>query len=188
MAPQYPKIHQRSFHSAATAWSPRSRGLARRRRLLRGLSAPVAGGDPSPTRLREPPADSANRAALDVARASLSAGGVEVSAFEGLGSIPPMNPDHGDDPGEAVQALRAQIGAADAVLIAAPEYAGDAIAGVVKNGLDWIVGAGDLYGKPNDGKATYQARARRKRRAKAPSPSTSPRKTRAPALTLRGPK
>ena len=90
---------------------------------------------------------SANRAALDVARAALSASGVEVSAFEDIGSIPPLNPDRGDDPGEAVLAFRAQIGAADAVLIAAPEYAG-AIAGVVKNALDWIVGSGDLYGKP----------------------------------------
>lgn len=90
---------------------------------------------------------SANRAALDVARAVLSSSGVEVSAFGGLASIPPLNPDRGDDPGEAVLAFRAELGAADAVLIAAPEYAG-AIAGVVKNALDWIVGSGDLYGKP----------------------------------------
>jgi chromate reductase, NAD(P)H dehydrogenase (quinone) len=89
---------------------------------------------------------SANRAALDVARASLSTSGVEVSEFEGLGSIP-LNPDRGGDPDEAVRAFRAQIGAADAVLIGAPEYAG-AVAGVVKNALDWIVGSGDLYGKP----------------------------------------
>jgi len=90
---------------------------------------------------------SANRAALDVAGAALSASGVEVTAFDGLGSIPALNPDRGDDPGEAVRGLRAQIAAADGVMIAAPEYAG-AIAGVVKNALDWIVGSGDLYGKP----------------------------------------
>src|SRR4051794_34805436 len=84
---------------------------------------------------------SANRAALDIARAALSASGVEVGAFEDLASIPPMNPDHGDDPGEAVLRWRAQLGAADAVLIAAPEYAGS-VAGVVKNALDWIVGSG----------------------------------------------
>jgi chromate reductase, NAD(P)H dehydrogenase (quinone) len=90
---------------------------------------------------------SANRAALDVARAAFSARGAEVSTFDGLASIPPMNPDHGDDPGEAVLGLRAQLAAADAVLIAAPEYAG-AVAGVVKNALDWIVGSGELYGKP----------------------------------------
>ena len=61
---------------------------------------------------------SANRAALDIARATLSASGVEVSALEGLGSIPPMNPDRRDDPGEAVLAFRAELAAADAVLIA----------------------------------------------------------------------
>lgn len=90
---------------------------------------------------------SANRAALDVARAALLASGVEVSAFGRLGSIPPLNPDRGDDPGEAVLGFRAEIAAAGGVLLAAPEYAG-AIAGLVKNALDWIVGSGDLYGKP----------------------------------------
>jgi NAD(P)H-dependent FMN reductase len=90
---------------------------------------------------------STNQAALEVVRAALSASGVDVSAFGALGSIPPMNPDRSDDPGEAVLGFRAQIAAADAVLIAAPEYAG-AIAGVVKNALDWVVGSGDLYGKP----------------------------------------
>ena len=90
---------------------------------------------------------SANQAALDVARAALTSSGVEVSAFEDLGAIPPLNPDDGDQPGAAVVAFRAAIRGADAVLIAAPEYAGG-VAGVVKNGLDWIVGSGDLYGKP----------------------------------------
>ena len=90
---------------------------------------------------------STNQAALDVAGTALSSRGVEVSAFDGLGAIPPLNPDRVDEPGDAVLALRTQIGTADAVLIAAPEYAG-AIAGVVKNALDWIVASGDLYGKP----------------------------------------
>lgn len=52
----------------------------------------------------------------------------------------------GADLAIAVLAFRAGIRGADAVLLAAPEYAG-AIAGVVKNALDWIVGSGDLYGK-----------------------------------------
>ena len=90
---------------------------------------------------------SANRAALDVAEARLSTSGVEVTAFGALASIPPLNPDRDDDPGEAVLAFRAEIGAADAVLFAAPEYAG-AVAGVLKNALDWVVGSGELYGKP----------------------------------------
>lgn len=90
---------------------------------------------------------SANRAALEVARGALAASGVEVAQFEALESIPPMNPDRAESPGEAVLALRAEIASADAVLIAAPEYAG-AVAGAVKNALDWIVGTGELYRKP----------------------------------------
>jgi NAD(P)H-dependent FMN reductase len=90
---------------------------------------------------------SANRAALDIARAALTARGIEVTDFEALESIPPMNPDRADSPGEAVLSLRAGIGSADAVLIAAPEYAG-ALAGAMKNALDWIVGTGELYRKP----------------------------------------
>jgi hypothetical protein len=49
---------------------------------------------------------SANRAALDVARASLSTSGVEVSEFEGLRSIPPLNPDRTEDPGGEEKARR----------------------------------------------------------------------------------
>ena len=42
---------------------------------------------------------------------------------------------------------RARLAAADAVLVAAPEYAGG-VAGVVKNAFDWVVGAGSMYRKP----------------------------------------
>ena len=46
-----------------------------------------------------------------------------------------------------VTAWRKRIGRSEAVLIAAPEYAG-ALAGTVKIALDWIVGSGELYAKP----------------------------------------
>ena len=46
-----------------------------------------------------------------------------------------------------VDAWRAQVTAADAVLLAAPEYAG-ALAGAIKNALDWLVGTAELYRKP----------------------------------------
>ena len=93
---------------------------------------------------------STNRAALDVAIAALrtkSAEPVEIDDFDGLGAIPPFNFDHVDSPGDAVTDWRARLGAADAVLVAAPEYAGS-VAGVVKNAFDWIVGSGELYRKP----------------------------------------
>ena len=91
---------------------------------------------------------SANRAAIDVARAYLDAqAGVDVDDVTELAAIPPLDPDPGHDAGPAVDGWRAQIAASDAVLIAAPEYAG-ALAGTIKNALDWIVVSGELYAKP----------------------------------------
>ena len=72
--------------------------------------------------------------------------GTTVDRYDGLSELPPFNPDR-DDPGDAVRDWRARIEAADAVVIASPEYAGS-LAGVVKNALDWIVGSGELYRKP----------------------------------------
>ena len=91
---------------------------------------------------------SANRAAIEVAQAYMhSMSDVDVDDYGDLASIPPLNaaPDH--DPGPAVTAWRECIARSDAVLIAAPEYAG-ALAGTIKNALDWIVGSGELYTKP----------------------------------------
>jgi chromate reductase, NAD(P)H dehydrogenase (quinone) len=88
---------------------------------------------------------SSNRAALDAATAAFQAADVEVDDFLDLAHIPPFNP--GADPGPIVTDLRNRIAAADGVLIAAPEYAG-ALAGTIKNALDWIVGSGEFYLKP----------------------------------------
>ncbi|MEP6624298.1 MAG: NADPH-dependent FMN reductase [Acidimicrobiia bacterium] len=92
-------------------------------------------------------ARSANRAALDVVHAHARAAGADIDEFDALAAIPPLDPDAGDDPGVVVDDWRARIARADAVVIASPEYAG-AVAGVVKNALDWIVGSGELYTKP----------------------------------------
>ena len=108
-------------------------------------------------------ARSANRAALDVARSALESTGADVEEFTDLEMVPAFNPDAGDEGrsmgnlrrrrddapthSEAVVRLREQIAGSDAVMIAAPEYAG-ALAGAVKNALDWIVGSGELYSKP----------------------------------------
>jgi NAD(P)H-dependent FMN reductase len=91
---------------------------------------------------------SANRAALDVAEAYLRRrGDVDVEYATGLAAIPAFNPDLEASPGTAVQEFIEQVSQSDVVLIATPEYAG-AIAGALKNALDWLVGAGSLYGKP----------------------------------------
>ncbi|MGH9231140.1 MAG: NADPH-dependent FMN reductase [Acidimicrobiales bacterium] len=90
---------------------------------------------------------SANRAAIDVAHSYMrSQRDVELDDYADLVRIPPLNSAL-DDPGPVVTAWRKRIGTSDAVLIAAPEYAG-ALAGAIKNALDWIVGSGELYAKP----------------------------------------
>jgi len=92
-------------------------------------------------------AGSSNTAVVTAAR-ELAPEGVEVVLAGSVGDIPHFNPDlDGDDPPSTVTELRAQLAAADGVLIASPEYA-HSLPGSLKNALDWIVGSGELYGKP----------------------------------------
>lgn len=78
--------------------------------------------------------------------------GVEVTVFEGIGSIPFYNEDidvEGSVP-EAAAALRAAAAAADAVLLVCPEYNGTMPA-VLKNAIDWLsrpFGASAISGTP----------------------------------------
>lgn len=60
--------------------------------------------------------------------------GVELEIFD-LEGIPPFNQDLEDQPVEKVKEFKAKIRAADAVLIATPEY-NYSIPGVLKNALD----------------------------------------------------
>lgn len=74
---------------------------------------------------------------------------MEIVDSVSVGDVPPFNPDierDGRAPA-AVAILRSQIASADGVLVASPEYA-HSLPGVLKNALDWIVGSGELYGKP----------------------------------------
>ncbi|HQZ33174.1 MAG TPA: NAD(P)H-dependent oxidoreductase [Ilumatobacteraceae bacterium] len=90
---------------------------------------------------------SANRSLLDVVHRRLVERGVRFTDDELLASIPPLQPHLVDEPEDEVASFRRQIADADAVIIAAPEYAGS-LAGTIKNALDWIVGSGELYEKP----------------------------------------
>jgi chromate reductase, NAD(P)H dehydrogenase (quinone) len=102
---------------------------------------------------------SLNTALLRAAAERLPAG-VELVEFDRLGEVPPYSEDV--DPStssegrevaaapDAVRELREAILAADAVLIATPEY-NHSIPGQLKNALDWVsrpAGHGALNGKP----------------------------------------
>jgi chromate reductase len=75
-----------------------------------------------------------NRAALRAAQA-LAPAGLTLDAFE-LDDIPPYNQDEERKPPQKVVDLKARIRAADAVLLATPEY-NYSIPGVLKNAIDW---------------------------------------------------
>jgi NAD(P)H-dependent FMN reductase len=92
-------------------------------------------------------ARSSNRALLATAH-RVAPEGVEVVDGVSVGDIAPFNPDldrDGRTPAP-VGELRAQVAAADGVLIASPEYA-HSLPGALKNALDWLVGTGELYEK-----------------------------------------
>jgi NAD(P)H-dependent FMN reductase len=89
---------------------------------------------------------SANTALLQAAVA-LAPPGVEVVLYGGLGELPHFNPDLEDDEPSPVTDLRAQVEAADGLLISSPEYA-HGVPGVLKNALDWLVGGSEFVYKP----------------------------------------
>src|SRR5262249_54050359 len=75
---------------------------------------------------------------------------IETTLFTGMASLPHFNPDddrEGQPVDAAVAELRAQIAAADALLLCTPEYAG-ALPGALKNLLEWTVGDASTYRKP----------------------------------------
>jgi NAD(P)H-dependent FMN reductase len=90
---------------------------------------------------------SANTAALQAAQA-LAPSTLELVLYDGLGELPPFNPDvEAIAVPPAVFALRERVGQADALLIACPEYA-HGVPGVFKNLLDWLVGSLEFPDKP----------------------------------------
>ncbi|HVC06971.1 MAG TPA: NAD(P)H-dependent oxidoreductase [Solirubrobacterales bacterium] len=94
--------------------------------------------------------DSLNSGLLRAAGERLPAG-VELATFERLAEIPPYSEDAEAGPvPDSVRELRQAIGAADAVLIATPEY-NHSLPGQLKNALDWAsrpAGRSALNGKP----------------------------------------
>jgi chromate reductase len=70
------------------------------------------------------------------AAAQLLAPEAELVRFDGLKAIPPFDEDDEAAPGAAVEAWRAELVRADALLFATPEY-NHSIPGALKNAVDW---------------------------------------------------
>ena len=91
-------------------------------------------------------AKSGNLALLKTA-AALVPPGVDLVLFDGLRELPHFNPDvEASGVPESVRRWRQALAASDAVLIASPEY-GFSLPGVLKNGIDWVIGSGELEQK-----------------------------------------
>lgn len=83
---------------------------------------------------------------LHAAAASVPSG-VELVHFDGLRDLPHFNPDiEATGEPESVRRWRQALADADAVLIASPEY-GFSLPGALKNGIDWVIGSGELERK-----------------------------------------
>ena len=92
---------------------------------------------------------STNTAVLRTA-AQLAPTGVHTALLGGIGELPLFNPDddrEGVPPDPRVIGMRAAVGAADALLICTPEYAG-ALPAAMKNVLEWTIGDAGTYRKP----------------------------------------
>lgn len=88
-----------------------------------------------------------HNSALLRAMARLAPAATSIELYSGLGDLPLFNPDiEASDPAPVAE-LRARIIAADALLIASPEYA-HGITGAMKNALDWMVGCEAFVLKP----------------------------------------
>ncbi len=93
--------------------------------------------------------------------AELTAETLDITIYDGLGSLPHFDPDLPD--GEEVTAFKRRIREADGVIICTPEYA-HGVPGTLKNAIDWTVSSCEFSGKPTalitastDGRYGHQA-------------------------------
>lgn len=80
-----------------------------------------------------------------IVRAIARIEGVELE-HANIGDLPHFSPDLDEAPPASVLALRASIGAADAVVVVTQEYA-HGMPGTLKNALDWLVSAAEPIDK-----------------------------------------
>ena len=94
--------------------------------------------------------DGSTNAAVLRTAAEVADGGVEAVLYTGIGALPLFNPDddrEGTPVDPRVADMRRELGAAAAVLICTPEYAG-ALPAAMKNLLEWTIGDAGTYQKP----------------------------------------
>ena len=77
-------------------------------------------------------------AAFCRAASRLAPPGLHIAVCESLAFLPLFNPDLEPDSPESVRRFKEAVDAADALIIASPEYA-HGISGILKNALDWLV-------------------------------------------------
>lgn len=85
--------------------------------------------------------------ALLRATARLAPLNMSIQVFDGLGELAFFNPDIESTHPMPVAKLLTQVAAADALIIASPEYA-HGITGVLKNALDWLVSSEAFVNTP----------------------------------------
>lgn len=85
--------------------------------------------------------------ALLRAAALLAPPDIEITLCSVIGDLPLFNPDLELCMPSSVARLRGEVAAADALLIASPEYA-HGVTGTIKNMLDWLVSYESFYNKP----------------------------------------
>lgn len=90
--------------------------------------------------------ESVNSAMLRAAK-RLAPTPIDVQLCAVLGELPLFNPDHLDQPGDAVRRLWHAVAQADALIFASPEYA-HGVTGTIKNALDWLVSFEPFAFKP----------------------------------------
>lgn len=94
-------------------------------------------------------ARSSNRTLLERAVAlaarefSRTPGALDLAFADAVGDLPLFNPDLEASNLGVVSQWRREIATADALLIASPEY-GHSLPGSLKNGIDWLIGTGEL--------------------------------------------